>query len=130
MDAELNARTQSALVASGIDLCEYYLLSCAYYESPAPQSALPSLAAALSEGDPRGTFQLPEYEAALERLVRRGLLVLVGEGNTRELAPDLPAFKVNDVVFSRAGYDLHLRVVRQIFGDLLTPKAFSELGVP
>jgi hypothetical protein len=129
MDPDLDARTRSVLAESGLDLCEYLVLGCAYYESPAPRSEFASFAASLDEGDPRGTFELRDYEATLERLLKRGLLVLVDAANTREHSAELPALELNDVVFSRGGYDLYLRVVRQIFGDILTPKPFNRLGV-
>ena len=117
--SDLVEKTERALKAHGLDLCEYYVLCTAYGESPAPRKVFAAFSKEGVEGDPRGDFPLAEYEAALARLLARGLLVTIEpadlpRGEVR-IGPG-PRYELDDVCFSEQGYRVYAELIREIFG--------------
>jgi hypothetical protein len=126
---DLALRTHTALRTHGLSLCEHFVLCAVGQRINLPPSALARHACALSDGDPRGIVSAAACDVALERCVRRGLLVVLGDahfdaGGRRthlrecDLARDegFDDFAVGHVDFTRVGYELHRAMLREVFG--------------
>lgn len=126
--SDLDEKSERALRAHGLDLCEHYVLCTAQGESPAPRSQFVAFSKELADGDPRGTFPLVDHERALARLLARGLLVTIGRADVQrdEAFPGpRPTYELDDVCFSEEGYRVHAEVIREIFARNLRRKPFA-----
>jgi hypothetical protein len=126
---DLATRTRTALSEHHLSLCEHFVLCAVGHRINLPPAALAHRARALSDGDPRGAFEAATYEAALASCLQRGLLVVLGSGHFDEggrrihlrecdLAREegFDDYSVGQVDFTRAGYELHRAVLREVFG--------------
>jgi hypothetical protein len=115
------ARVERMVGQHGLTMAEYYLLGTAGYRVTVDRHKFIPHASWEFEGDPWPSFSDAEMHSALDRLVHRGLMVILTEADVqlekqRRASSEIPElddgiyYQAGHVDFTEAGY-LHYRAV-------------------